>query len=266
MNADTLRMLLFILGCFFILGIYLWDKYKRISGGKLKIRLDKKRAPWNREAPSFKGAELHQATTGKATVHESPINPIDLPEDSKGAKREVYPTPARNKVRSVRKIRRIDSTNTNDTNNLDQVPEKILQLFIRSKKGSFSGEDVFRAARSAGLRHGEMDIFHYHEDSLEIGDNVIFSVASMINPGTIPIKGMAEFSTPGLAIFARLPGVKDSMKIFQDMLNIAGELSQSLNGDVLDDARQELTESRVQQMRNEIIEHRKSAEVFCGPI
>lgn len=249
MDADTLRLILFIIGCLVVLGIYLWDRYKRTAVQQLRMRLDRKRSSWKRDLGGISRQELRNTLAGEPDPHEMPLDPLDLPEDSRGARRGELPQ--RGRVRTVQKIQRADAPAAGG-----RVQEKILQLFIQARDGQFTGEELFRVARGVGLRHGEMDIFHFHDDTLQNQNDVVFSVASMVNPGTIPIRGMADFSTPGLAMFARLPGAKDGMKVFQDMLYIAGELSEQLNGEVLDETRATLTREKVEQIRTDIIAHR----------
>ncbi len=251
MDADTLRLVLFILGCFVILGIYLWDRYKRGDGPQLRIRLDKKRTPWNRVGPELSNSEL-RSMEREVEQDNILLDPLELPEDHRGARREPPPTKnqSRGKVRSTQKIQRPTPPTT------PQIPEKILQLFVQARKGYFTGEEIFLAARNVGLRHGEMEIFHYYDPESSESE-AIFSVASMVNPGVIPVKGMADFTTPGLVLFARLPGAKDGIKVLQDMLNTVAGLAERLNGEVLDDSHLPLRPEQLERLRQEIIEHRE---------
>jgi cell division protein ZipA len=270
MDADTLRLILFILGCFVILGIYLWDRYKKTEGGKLKIRLDKKRTPWNREEPDLSSNELNRAMDEEmGELDDVLLNPPDLPEDR-----------PRGKVRSVDRLDRSGMPEERQPQYQPQpaprprsraasgqarTPELILQLFVRAREGAFKGEAIFRAARQAGLRHGEREIFHFQDGGPANGDP-LFSVASMVKPGSIPVKGMGEFQTPGLALFTVLPAPKDGMKVFQDMLDVVAILAETLDGEVLDEGHNPLSPKKIEAIRKQIIDHRERVQAITGAV
>ncbi len=259
MDADTLRLILFILGCFVILGIYLWDRYKKMEGGKLRIRLDKKRTPWNREEPDLSSNELHRAMDEEEDeLDDVLLNPPDLPEDR-----------PRGKVRSIDRLDRPEppsmSKGPNKAAARPRKPELILQLFVRARGDAFQGEAIFRAARQAGLRHGEREIFHFQDGGMTGGDP-LFSVASMVKPGSIPVKGMGEFETPGLALFTVLPGPRDGMKIFQQMLDVVASLAEDLDGEVLDEGHNPLSPKKIEAIRKQIIDHREKVQATTGAV
>jgi cell division protein ZipA len=54
-----------------------------------------------------------------------------------------------------------------------------------------------------------------------------------------------------------LPGPKDSLTVFSEMLSTAERLAKLLQGEVLDQRRQPLTRQSIEEMREEVLEHRR---------
>ncbi len=86
-------------------------------------------------------------------------------------------------------------------------------------------------------------------------------MASLVEPGTFPVKAMDEFDTPGLALFTQLPGPGDSLAIFSDMLFTAQRLAALLNGELQDETHSALTKQTVEHIRSQILEHRRLVQL-----
>jgi len=100
-----------------------------------------------------------------------------------------------------------------------------------------------------------MNIFH-RQDS-RYPDRVLFSVASLVNPGHFPFDDMQDFTTPGLMLFTQLPGVRDGLEIYSDMLYTANELAGLLGGTLQDETHSVLSKQTIQHTRDAILEHRR---------
>jgi len=68
---------------------------------------------------------------------------------------------------------------------------------------------------------------------------------------------MAAFSTPGLLLFTQLPGVRDGLEIYSDMLYAANELAGILGGVLQDETHSVLSKQTIQHTRDAIMEHRR---------
>jgi cell division protein ZipA len=140
------------------------------------------------------------------------------------------------------------------------LPELIVQINVVAKKGQpFSGEQVLAAMEQVELRAGEHDIFHRLDSRTRGGGKpkALFSVASMVEPGSFPLKKMKDFSTPGLILFAQLPGPRDGLLVYSDMLYVAERLARLLDARLKDEQRSTLTKQTIEHTRERIAEHKR---------
>jgi cell division protein ZipA len=130
--------------------------------------------------------------------------------------------------------------------------ELILALFVMGHPDQpFSGSELLSAMTEAGLRYGDMDIFHMHQQPDGSGP-VLFSVANMMEPGTFDLQQMGEFHSPGVAMFMRLPGPVDGERAFDKMLATGRLLAQQLDGELKDETRSTLTQQTIGHLRERI--------------
>ena len=115
------------------------------------------------------------------------------------------------------------------------------------------GTKLFDSMQQNGLLYGEMDIFHRHSDLSGTG-NVLFSVANMMQPGTLAHTDPAEFNTKGISFFMTLPCYGDPEQNFKLMLKTAQQIADDLGANVLDDARNLMTPNRLDAYRSQIQE------------
>ncbi|EEZ00602.1 cell division protein ZipA [Vibrio sp. RC586] len=122
----------------------------------------------------------------------------------------------------------------------------------------FIGTKLFDSMQQNGLLFGEMDIFHRHADLSGTG-KVLFSVANMMQPGTLMHDDPADFSTKGISFFMTLPCFGDPEQNFKLMLKTAQQIADDLGGHVLDDARNLMTPNRLDAYRKQIQEFKARA-------
>lgn len=115
----------------------------------------------------------------------------------------------------------------------------------------FTGVDLLPALLSAGLRFGEMSIFHKHVDN-KASSPVLFSVANMLNPGTFDLNEVNDFATRGVCFFMTLPNVVTSMQAFERMLDAAQQLRMALDADLKDDVRSVMTAQTIEHYRQRV--------------
>jgi cell division protein ZipA len=137
--------------------------------------------------------------------------------------------------------------------NNDQ-PQKIvtLRLVARSKQ-SFKGDELVLSLRGIGLRHGQFGIFHRYDGNDE--KRTIFSAASLVEPGSFDLANIKDQEIPGISLFLVLPGPIDGVEAFDLMMESARALSQSLNGDLLDESGSNLSIQRERYLREEVIQY-----------
>lgn len=132
--------------------------------------------------------------------------------------------------------------------------QKIVTLRVVARgNGAFPGDDLVLSLRGIGMRHGKFGIFHRFEGSDE--EKIIFSAASLVEPGSFDMANIKEQKIPGISLFMVLPGPMDGAKGFDLMMAAARALSQSLDAELLDESGSTLSIQRERYLREEIIQH-----------
>jgi cell division protein ZipA len=125
---------------------------------------------------------------------------------------------------------------------------KIVALRLSAGNERVDGARLKSLLEAAGLRHGKYSIYHrLHND-----DAPLFSVASMVEPGTFDPHGMTGMQFPGVTLFMQLPGPIDGSEMFSQMIACARELEQGIGGLLQDERGLPLTEQRAQRLREDV--------------
>lgn len=141
-----------------------------------------------------------------------------------------------------------------NTNKAPEVEPQIIVLsVVMPAHQVISGAALLPSLLTLGLKYGEMDIFHRHQDSAGNG-GVSFSLANMLNPGSFDLDAMESFVTQGVSLFMALPNAVDPFTAFDQMLAAAKQLAAEFNAQVLDDKRNILTKQAEQHYVSKIRE------------
>ena len=139
-------------------------------------------------------------------------------------------------------------------------PQKIVTVrIVAREKKSFPGDELILSMRGIGLRHGKFGIFHRYDGNDE--SKTVFSAASLVEPGSFDLQNIKGQGIPGISLFLVLPGPVDSVEGFDMMLATARALTQSLNGELLDESGSTLSIQRERYLREEIIQFQHSSLV-----
>lgn len=131
--------------------------------------------------------------------------------------------------------------------------ELIIALFVVAQnEQGFTGSDIFAVLEEQGLNYGKMRIFHHYGIGEVKTKSPVFSIANMLEPGIFNPKEMDNFASPGLALFMRLPGPFGGRVAFELMLNKAQRIAEILEGKVVDEQHQELTQHTINSLREHI--------------
>ena len=143
---------------------------------------------------------------------------------------------------------------------IDEPEQKIVTLRIVARnQGAINGEELVLNLRGIGMRHGKFGIYHRYEGSDE--DKVIFSAASLVEPGTFDLQTIREQELPGISLFMVLPGPIDAAQAYDLMIAAARALTQSLDAELLDESGSTLSIQRECYLREEIIQFQHSTLV-----
>jgi cell division protein ZipA len=156
----------------------------------------------------------------------------DMKAESKGGKKEPS-------------ITQVPKTTVN--------PEVLIISVVMPENQQISGAALLPTLLTLGMKFGDMNIFHRHQDNAGNG-KVTFSLANIMNPGTFDLDNMGSFTTQGVSLFMTLPNAGDAFIVFEQMLNAAKQLALEFNGQLLDDKRNVMTKQTEQHYTGKIRE------------
>ena len=129
----------------------------------------------------------------------------------------------------------------------------VIALTVMAPKDRlFTGRAVKNALDNQDLHFGEMQI--YHRFTLGSRKQSLFSVANIVDPGTFLPAELISMKTPGILLFARLPGPVNGLAVLDAMLDCATQMAEQLDGVVCDEQRQPLTDQALESVRGRIFE------------
>ncbi|MEO0421012.1 MAG: cell division protein ZipA C-terminal FtsZ-binding domain-containing protein [Pseudomonadota bacterium] len=131
-----------------------------------------------------------------------------------------------------------------------------LRLVPRSA-GAFAGDAVGQGLLTAGLARGRFDIFHYQPPGAA---QSVFSVANLVEPGTLREEDLAGQSLPGLTMFMLLPGPLPGLRALEEMITCSRLLANYLDATVQDDTGGSLTRQTEEHLKERVVdfEHRRT--------
>jgi len=130
--------------------------------------------------------------------------------------------------------------------------DRIISLYVAARAGAtLRGEDIVVAAEKTGMVFGHMNVFHrLVEGHPERGP--VFSMASIIKPGSFDMATIREMETPAIAFFLTLPAPVPALDAWEKMLPTVQRMAELLDGVVLDDGRNALCRQRIAHIRDEL--------------
>jgi cell division protein ZipA len=111
------------------------------------------------------------------------------------------------------------------------------------------GAALRTALESDGLRFGRYSIFHRQRAD----GRALYSVASLVEPGSFDPDRMPMQQFPGISLFAVFPGPVDAPDAFDDLLATARRLADRIGGVLQDERGGPLSAQRVLGMREELV-------------
>lgn len=139
-------------------------------------------------------------------------------------------------------------------------PEVLVVSVVMPQGEVISGAALLPTLLTLGLRYGDMDIFHRHQDSAGNG-KVTFSLANIMNPGTFDLDALENFTTCGVTLFMTLPNAGDAFEVFEHMLGAAKQISVEFGAQLLDDKRSVMTKQTEQHYMSKIREFERKNRI-----
>ena len=272
MDPDLVRFVLIVLGVLLVVGIYLWDRYKharprsrpkrrRRSPVEMPIADDPADTSPRPDAVAVAPDPLHESVTTEPEDRDEPrsrqpepvIDPEPAAIDDWTVSADNDNDPQFSMDLSFDAEGRSDYLSSSP-DIAEDIERLIVVVNVIGTRGPIGGGALQRACASAGLKPGEMSIYHRHDPA---AGGVLFSMASMVEPGVFPFDDMDSFTTPGVSLFTQLPGVRDGAEIYESMLDTAKKLAAELGAELQDDRHNKLTRQMQEHTRERIIEHRR---------
>lgn len=228
---DGLRWVLLLLGALVVAGVYFYSRRDRSKPTESTARLtpDVPVPKTDRREPSIGAAAggMPEADSDELPVLEAE----DLPAvDAADAQSPAVPSAESQKIVTLR--------------------------VVGANKVPFAGDELVLSLRGIGMRHGRFGIFHRYDGSDE--ERVVFSAASLVEPGSFDLENLKDQKIPGISLFMVLPGPIDGAEAFDLMMAAARTMTQSLGAELLDETGSSLSIQRERYLREEIIQFQHS--------
>ncbi|MGH8052434.1 MAG: cell division protein ZipA [Stenotrophomonas sp.] len=227
-DMALLRIGILFAGLLLVAAIFLFGRSRRPAQGKRK------------ESPSTETAERREPVLGAADETqgaEATANTADGEGVSQAELGLADTDPAANSELGKRPSQDFD---------------KIVSLYVAARSGEvLRGEDIVVAAEKTGLVFGYMNVFHrLVEGHPERGP--IFSMASIMKPGSFDMASIRDMETPAIAFFLTLPAPMTALDAWEKMLPTVQRMGELLDGVVLDDSRNALGRQRIAHIRDDL--------------
>jgi len=199
-----------------------------------------------------------EENTPKKPISEAEIKPeqpvshqsINIVEDSDDLDLDIVIEPETT-VEQSESTSEPASTSAPEQQSVDEWEMVIAFTIMAREDMLFSGKSIKKVLESLDLHFGDMQIYHRQVPGLRTQS--VFSVANIIDPGTLIPDSFATMNTPGLLIFSRLPGPVNGLTVFDDLLDTAEKMADKLDGVLSDESRQPVSQVSIEAMRSKIL-------------
>ncbi len=155
-----------------------------------------------------------------------------------------------------------DNVASSETVTTPRIAEQVIVLNVVARPGfPFRGESIQRTLEKLGLELGDMGFFNLNDVNDSGKREPVFSVASMVKPGTFDRDALSTYSTPGLSLFMQVPGPIAASEAFDAMNECAGSIAVRLGGTVCDENREPMPPLRAREIREQLLARDFSAAV-----
>jgi cell division protein ZipA len=280
MDADTLRLILIVVGTALVLALYLWERSRAED--------------FDDDGLPLPGSDKQEPNFGYLDAETEPAESelADTVTELKGQREAAAVARLQAASRRAAAIPQAAVHLVADAS-VEPEPDEpggsntlILQLGIRARAEDMRGPDILDVAARCGLRPGELGAFHHkvmvknshsatisgvrwgdeedeEEDEDEEGEETrtLFSMVSMVKPGEFPFDAMEDFRTRGLLLFAVLHRGPDNLQVLDDMIAAARRLADEFDAEVLDERRKPLTPIMVDVLRARVLHFNRNPVV-----
>ncbi|QFY90352.1 hypothetical protein D5125_13155 [Magnetovirga frankeli] len=138
------------------------------------------------------------------------------------------------------------------------LPQLLVQISLVARGAFLEGTEILDAARALDLKPSRRQVFHRVDPAC---NEVVYSMASMVEPGTFPLHDMSDFATPGVTFFMQLPCSLEGTKAFEDLLDTAHSMADLLNAELQDENHNLLSRQAMEHSRSQVQEHARQVQL-----
>lgn len=136
----------------------------------------------------------------------------------------------------------------------------VVHVVARDEEHGFYGADLLDVLLTMGLRHGRFDIFHLFDAQ----GRTLFSLANMVNPGTLNPESMNDSQYPGVSMFLALPNEGQALQALDSMHQLACHLAEELGAVLRDDQLNVFTGQTLEHYRQTIVDFSRAQMLQNG--
>lgn len=133
-----------------------------------------------------------------------------------------------------------------------EILDVIVMHLVANPDVRFPGRTLLQKLLEQGLRFGDMNIFHRHRQTASGNDELLFSVANALEPGTFDIDTMEDQTFRAITFFMKLPGPAKPLESLERMLTSARALAEALDAELRDEQHSVLTPQTIEHLRERV--------------
>ena len=278
---DLIRWILLIIGALIVAGVYWWSRRSVREQEQMFVRTEPGVAPRDEDFDPLFAPPRQQPSRARGSDDEADLDAVhrelsSLQEllQAEAADRAAHPASASVEPREpvepepgfasepIRVEPRAPANAAPHASHTTSPPtsppeEKLLVLYLVAPANQvFPGAAVGAALEAAGLRYGEMHIYHRYADG-DAGGTPVFGAANLVEPGTLEIEALAATGTPGLTLFLQLPGPLRPLQAFDLFAGCAQRIAEQLGGELRDQSRSALSRQTLEHLRDDIEQYER---------
>ena len=243
-SVFELRIMLVIVSVIIIVAIYIWHRANSKDQVIGSIRLDE--------------LDLTAEADDMPVLNEAGDNetlPDDLRSQFQSVSKTLREETLSKRIRQARQTHQASHNTSHNTpaNSAAADSKQMLLVFhvVAHQANKFTGPMIKQMMSELGLEYGPMGAYHYNVERFNKKHSV-YCIVNMLKPGSFELQTMDQFKTRGLTLILQLPGPEDGLKSFNIMLAHAQRLAAFLNGDLLDENHNPVSQQSISSYKEQV--------------
>ncbi len=138
----------------------------------------------------------------------------------------------------------------------DAAQNDVIVIWLTAQETEIEGPALLDAMQASGISYGDDGLFRKFDQH---SDEEIFTIANGIEPGTFDLADLDELKTPGIVLLLRLQRADHAVEAFQEMLDVAQELGNTLGAELKDEHMSDLSAQVIEHCRQRIRDFKRRA-------